>query len=104
MFWACGDGDKTAVGTDAIKGAIQLAEYFRNTALKVHDIISNPLGQLPENHKLFYEALPEFFTTAEGLEIAKKHLIPKDTYYKFLKRHKGELFKNTSRGTYEKLV
>lgn len=104
MYWACGNSDKTAVGTDAIKGAIQLAEYFRNTALKVHDIVSNPLGQLPENHKLFYEALPESFTTAKGLEIAKRLFIPKDTYHKFLRRHKGELFKNTSRGSYEKLV
>lgn len=104
LHWACEESDKSAVGANAMKGAIKLADYFRNTALKVQDTISNPLGQLPENHKLFYEALPEFFTTAEGLEVAKRLSIPKDTYHKFLRRHKGELFKNTSRGSYEKLV
>lgn len=104
MYWSCGDGNKAAVGVKAIDGAIKLAEYFRKTALKVHDIISNPLGQLSENHKLFYEALPEVFTTSEGFELAKNFAIPKDTYHKFLRRHKRELFKNTSRGTYEKLI
>ena len=104
MYWACGEGSKTAIGTEAINGAIKLAEYFRKTATKVHDILSDPLGQLSELYKLFYEALPESFTTAEGLEIAKKLFIPKDTYHKFLKRYKGDLFKSITRGNYEKLI
>lgn len=106
LRWACGEGQKESIGIESVTGAIKLAEYFRKTALKVHHIISNPLEQLPEDKKRFFEALPNTFTTAQGLKIAESLIIPipKDTYHKFLKKHTGSLFKKGSRGEYEKLV
>ena len=110
LRWACGEGSGDVVEVEAVSGAVKLAEYFRQTALKVRDIISNPLGQLPENKQKLYEALPDTFTTAEGLEIAQSLTppVPPDTYHKFLGNYSGKgplkLFKRLGRGVYEKLV
>lgn len=106
LYWACGEGQKGTVGLKAMEGAVKLAEYFRKTALKAHHIISDPLAQLPEDKKKLYEALPDTFTTAQGVKIAGNFIvpIPPDTCHKFFKNHIGSLFIKERRGKYEKLI
>jgi DNA-directed RNA polymerase specialized sigma subunit len=38
MYWSCGYADNKEVELFALNGAIQLAEYFRNTAKQVRSI------------------------------------------------------------------
>lgn len=102
LYWSCGESERTAVGVKAISGAIELAEYFRSTALKVHEILSNPLEQLPENKQKLYAALPETFTTAEGHQLAESFKISERTYKRFLKDKK--FFRWLKQGNYLKLI
>ena len=109
LRWACGKSDKQTVGVEAVNGAIKLAEYFRITALKVHEIVSNPLKELPDDKQNLYAALPDTFTTAEGIETATSQIppIPEDTFHKFLRRYSKEpvkLFRKIRKGQYEKIV
>ena len=102
LRWACGESNKQAVGIESINGAIKLAEYFRNTALKVHGIISNPVELLDVCKQNLYHALPDQFTTAEGLEIAESLGEAERSYKRFL--NNKELFNHLKRGEYEKRV
>lgn len=110
LRWACRESDGRAIGIEAVSGAIKLIEYFRKTALKVHEVVSDPLKQLPADKQNLYESLPDIFTTAEGLKIALdlSTPIPADTYNKFLRNYSkkgpGMLFTKLRRGEYEKLV
>lgn len=102
MQWAAGEGEKKAVGIEAVNGAIQLIEYFKNTALQVNSIVSNhsPLDKLPADKQSLYEALPDTFTTDLGLEIAKRLGFAERTFKRFL--NDRELLEKVSRGEYEK--
>ncbi len=108
LSWATNKADQSIqhVGIDAVKGALSLVDYFRATAVTVHNIISsnNPLDRLPEDKRQFYNALPEAFTTAEGLTVAESLHIPSDTYHKWLKVFTGTLLKKVKKGNYEKMV
>lgn len=108
LYWSSNDRKELVqqVGIDAVNGAIHLIEYFRNTAKKVHAIISsnNPLDRLPDNQRKFYEALPDTFTSAEGFKVAELQKIPFDTFNKWLKRFTETLLKKIKKGEYEKLV
>jgi hypothetical protein len=103
LRYACGESNKQAVTVEAVKGALKLVEYFKNSALKVHTILTDtsPVDKLPGNKRDFYTALPEEFTTSEGLELAKDFNISKRTYYRELE--KKELFFRISTGNYQKL-
>lgn len=37
--YACNEGDKQAIGMEAVQGALKLVEYFKKTAIKVHSIV-----------------------------------------------------------------
>jgi hypothetical protein len=102
LHWACDEGEIQAVGTNSVQGAIQLTEYFRNTALRVHSIISNssPLDKLPSDKKRIYEALPNEFTTETGVEIAEQEGMKQRTFKRWL--NDRDLFTRLSRGEYEK--
>ena len=102
LRWACGESNKQGVGIESINGAIKLAEYFRNTALKVHGIISNPLEQLDVNKQTLYNALPDYFTTSEGLSIAESLGEAERSFKRFL--NNKDLFIHLKRGEYEKRV
>jgi len=101
MYWACDESDKQAVGIKSVKGAIQLVEYFHKTAIKVHRIISDPLERLPFNKRNLYEALPDSFTTGEGLLLAKQCEVSDRTAKRFFMDEKG-LFDRVRMGQYEK--
>ena len=100
--WSCGESDRQNVGTEAINGAIKLAEYFRATALKVHGIISNPVEQMDVCKQNLYQALPDQFTTSEGWEIAESLGEAERSYKRFLKNK--DLFNHLKRGEYEKKI
>lgn len=100
--FACNNSDKNNVGIEAVKGALKLVDYFKHTALKVHSIIfnENPIENFPTNKKALYSALPEIFTTSEGLKLAGQAGIAERTFKRFLTNR--ELFNNHKRGEYEK--
>jgi hypothetical protein len=101
---ACSDSEPTEVGTEAIRGAIKLVEYFKNSAVKVNAIITNinPLAKHPTDKQNLYKTLPSTFNTAEGSQIAESLSISKRTYDRFL--NDKELFHHTKRGQYEKCI
>lgn len=102
MLFACGEGNKQAVGIEAVQGAIKLVEYFKNSAFKVHSIVSNasPLDKLPTDKQNLYNALPDYFTTNEGVQVAESMGIAERTFKRFLANK--DLFNNHKRGEYEK--
>ena len=101
--YACNEGNKQAVGIEAVQGALKLVEYFKKTAIKVHDIISNasPLDKLPTEKRTLYIALPDTFTTSEGVRVAEAMGMPERTFKRFLSNQ--HLFNHETRGEYEKL-
>ena len=101
--FACNESDKQAIGIESVEGAIRLIEYFKNSALKVHSIVSstNPVDKLPTDKQILYNNLPEYFTTSEGVQFAKNSGIAERTFKYFIGNR--ELFNNPKRGEYEKL-
>jgi len=104
MFYASGEGDNKAIGLEATKGALNLVEYFKNTALKVYHIVTdaNPLEQLPQIQQSFYHALPDLFKTKDAVTIGKNFKVAERTAKRLLNNDK--LFLRVKRGEYEKLV
>jgi len=103
MRYACNEDNKQAIGVEAVRGALKLVEYFKKTAIKVHSIISNtnPLDKLPTDKQTLYIALPDTFTTSEGVKIAESLGMAERTFKRFL--NNKELFKWIRQGEYEKL-
>jgi hypothetical protein len=102
MRFACNEGNRSAVSIDAVKGAIKLAEYFKNSAVKVNGILndSSPLDKMPADRQKLFNSLPEVFTTEVGLQIAEGLEVPERTFKHFL--NNKELFTRIARGEYEK--
>jgi len=103
MRYACRESDKLAVSVEATQGAIKLVEYFKISAIKVHSIISNvsPLDKQPIDKQNLYRALPNTFTTEQGLQIAKNLEVPERTFKRFL--NETSLFRKITRGEYQKV-
>lgn len=104
MRYACNESHKQAIGLEAVRGAIKLVEYFKNSAVKVNSIMTNvsPLDKHPANKQTLYKALPDTFTTETGLQIAKGQRIPERTLKYFLTDK--ELFTRLSWGEYKKRI
>lgn len=102
LRYACNEGNKQAIGIEAMQGALKLVEYFKKTAIKVHSIISDasPLDKLPTDKQNLYNVLPDTFTTSEGVRVAKSMGMVERTFKRFLSNK--ELFNNHKRGEYEK--
>jgi len=100
--YACKEDNKQAIGVQAVHGALKLVEYFKRTAIKVHYIVSNasPLDKLPTDKQTLYIALPDTFTTSEGVQVANTMGMAERTFKRFLSTKK--LFNNHRRGEYEK--
>jgi len=100
--YACKEDNKQAIGVQAVHGALKLVEYFKRTAIKVHYIVSNasPLDKLPTDKQTLYIALPDTFTTSEGVQVANTMGMAERTFKRFLSTK--ELFNNHRRGEYEK--
>lgn len=104
LKFACNESTKVSVGIDSVHGALALVKYFKNSAVKVHSIISNtsPLDKHPADKQALYKALPDTFTTETGLHIAEGLSIPERTFKRFL--NEKDLFERISRGEYEKRI
>lgn len=101
--YACDEINERAVGIEAVQGALKLVEYFTKTAIKVHSIVSNisPLDKLPADKQAVYTALPDTFTTREGIHVAESMEMKERTFKRFL--NNKELFTKVKQGEYEKL-
>ncbi|MBL4586009.1 MAG: DUF3987 domain-containing protein [Flavobacteriales bacterium] len=102
MRYACNESDKQTVSVEAVQGALKLVDYFKNSAIKVHSIISktNPLDKHTADKRALYEALPNTFTTEMGLLVAESMGVAERTFKRFL--NDKELFNWKSRGEYAK--
>jgi hypothetical protein len=89
----------------SVEGAIELAEYFREMAKRVHYKIRNasPLDKLPSSQRKWYVALAESFKTRDAVALAKSMLNQSESTTKRLLQQKA-LFQKVSQGNYEKLL
>ncbi|MFR9545565.1 MAG: DUF3987 domain-containing protein [Rikenellaceae bacterium] len=103
--WACGEGDRTQIDIVSTEGAIAITEYFRETARRVQNIIANhALHSMSTAQKDIYAALPELFTTAQGIEVAVQHGVSERTFKDFVSRQCGVLFRKDKHGVYSKVA
>jgi len=102
MNWACESVELNIIGRKATEGAIRLGEYFKKSAIKVNQIISNynPVAALHIDKRTLYESLPKKFTTGQGVKIAEEHEIPERTFKDFITNN--ELFDQLKHGNYQK--
>ena len=102
LKWACAGGGREFIGLDAVEGAIKLVEYFKKEAIKVLNLIVpiHKKDRLNHQQRSLYSALPETFSTGEGLEIAQELSIKERTYKRFIADQ--ELFRKESHGKYSK--
>lgn len=99
---ACGQ-DEGHIEPSTVHGAIKLVEYFRATATRVHTLLSSsPLDRIPGDKRKLYEALPQEFTTKEGIAIAESIGVPTRNCERFLGQ--DEFFVSVKRGHYEKRI
>ena len=101
--WACGEADRKGIDLLSVENAISLVDYFKSTARKVHGIISEM--SLTEQQRAIIAALPDCFTTEEGIAVAKENGMPGRTFQDFLKRSVslGNYFQREKHGHYSKL-
>ena len=94
----------TEVSGKTMNNAIKLTEYFRATGIKVLNRIEkiNPLDDYTKIQQKVYDALPNSFETAEGIEIAQKLKMAERTFKRFLQDKL--LFDKVSRGIYDKIL
>jgi len=89
------------IGTRATEGAIQITEYFRQTARRVNSILNNtPVEGLDTRKKSIYHLLPAEFSTDKGLQIAYENHFPERTFKRFLSD--GIFFEKLEHGKYKK--
>ena len=94
--------ESTKVQPETIKSAILLTEYFRATGLKVLAKIEkvNPLDGHTTIQQKVYEALPETFTTGQGVIVAGECKMKERSFKRFLQDKL--LFDKIARGHYDK--
>lgn len=100
---AAGEGGSDCIEPKAMSAAISLIEYFRITALRVQNKVSNadPLENAPQRIKQFYIQLPDTFTTSEAKGIAAPIGMNDKAVTRALEKHK-DLFIKVAHGKYEK--
>ncbi len=104
--WLCGEAKKDCIDATSVEGAIELVEYFRQTACKAHLIIDTTarFEQLPSDKVKLYHALPPDFSTADGIKVASTFSMSPDSFKRFLSDLKGNLLDNYKHGCYRKLI
>lgn len=90
------------ISLQTVQGAAKLCIYFLNNAFKVLEMLGgqNKAHELPEDKKRLFDALPNEFSTGEGLIIAEKLGMPERTFKRFI--NDIDLFKWVKIGRYEK--
>jgi hypothetical protein len=103
LNFACEIDDLSQISATSVQGALQLVEYFKKNAVKVHQAICNnnhPLLRYPLPKQNLYNQLPTTFTTEDGLHLALKLGIGERAFFRLLRDR--ELFKHINHGEYEK--
>ena len=99
--WACNDAGKDMIDLISVERAISLAEYFKESAVRVQTILKEL--SLTAQQLAIVSALPQEFETGEGIAIAKANDMAERTFMEFLKNNLGKLFQKSSHGKYLKL-
>ena len=89
---------------ESAENAIALSAYFKQTAIETFEKVSHkdPYDKLTDEKKLMYDALPNEFSTVEGITCAARYAIPKRTFQHWL-AIENKLFKKLHHGKYRKL-
>ena len=98
--WACGEAIKDAVETTTVVSAIQLIEYFREQAMRVHGSVK--MKGLDMKHLELLDALPSDFDTQTAYEQGKKAGLSESTVKRFV--HDTLFFRRVSQGMYQKVI
>ena len=99
--WACGEADRKEIDLVSVENAISLVDYFKATATRVQSIIRDL--SLSERQRAVIMALPDEFTTEQGVEIASANSMPERTFKDFIRRFTGIHFQKVRHGVYSKL-
>jgi hypothetical protein len=99
--WACGEADKSEIDLVSVENAISLVDYFKTTATRVQGIIREL--SLSELQRAVMSALPDEFTTEQGVEIAAENSMPERTFKDFIRRFTGIHFQKIRHGIYGKI-
>lgn len=105
LRFACSESDKREISLQSVQGAVKLVEYFQNSAINVYKLLNerNAFDKLPADKQKLYDALPDVFSTGEGVQISLKLEVLKARAFKEWIKDKN-LFKYLERGKYEKLL
>jgi|LSQX01.3.fsa_nt_gb hypothetical protein len=70
----CAGRDPTAIGLEAVEGAIRLFDYFLTQSRKAFSLVYQPEGleSLNDNPLRLFAALPEEFTTQKAIECGRE--------------------------------
>lgn len=99
--WACGEADREEIDLVSVENSISLVDYFKATATRVQGIIRDL--SLSELQRAVIMALPDEFTTEQGVEIASANSMPERTFKDFIRRFTGIHFQKVRHGVYSKL-
>jgi hypothetical protein len=91
------------IAADTVKKAIRVARYFRGQSLKVYERLheASPIDRLPSDKQRIYDALPNRFNTADGIDIAKNRGMNQKTFQRLLADR--EIFEKIGHGLYCKI-
>ncbi|MDR0745727.1 MAG: DUF3987 domain-containing protein, partial [Mediterranea sp.] len=99
--WLCGECGKNQVDTETVQRAIQLTDYFKQTATRVQNLM-NETALTSQQQSILFQ-LPELFTTAQGVEIAAEQGMKERAFKEFLSKSIGTLFQKDRHGEYRKV-
>lgn len=104
LYFACDESKLKHISEKSVRAALELIQYFANTAMKAHSILSNsdPISKLPMIKQRVFNALPEEFKTSEGYKIAFANDMANRSFDDFLKDEK--LFQKLKKGFYKKVI
>lgn len=102
--WASGEADRKEIDLVSVENAVSLVNYFKATARQVQGIITEM--SVTEIQRVVLAALPDEFTTEEGIRIAEGKGMPGRTFQDFLKRSVavGVHFRRERHGVYSKIL
>jgi hypothetical protein len=101
LEWASGDtNQKSEIGLESVNGAIELAEYFRNSAIEINKEVSNKVDNLHENNKRLYDKLSGIIITSDAVKMGIELGISESTVKRFLSNE--AFFVKAGHGKYQK--
>lgn len=100
----CNEAERKNIELFAVEKAIDLIEYFRNTAERVYNQVlgNKAVDNLEGAEKLFYEGLKKEFETKDAMKLCAKLKIDDRTAYRYLDN--SYLYVNLKKGYYEKII